>query len=220
MNRADEKTAFQQMMAELSDSDSDADEEKINTLSYSSMAAAPKVYDNPRRESWVISDNGAKNSSQNVEEEIETFGTTSNSQQDIQQIHSEEMQLMKKWLMRPCAAGDPPILCHVDRHRLGFGSLMPNTYKCYLEGQDGQSSRFLMSAKKKTATSKTSYYLISLDKDPRDDRGSDTVLGKVRGNSVGSQYLITDAGLSLEKAQAPSMLRKVSKLSKYVSISF
>jgi len=64
-----------------------------------------------------------------------------------------------------------------------------------------------MSARKKT-TSKTSYYLISMDQEPQDDRGSESVLGKVRGNAVGSQYLITDGGLAPDKAVAPSMLRK------------
>ena len=57
--------------------------------------------------------------------------------------------------------------------------------------------------------SQTSYYLISLDLDDQKDRGSDSVLGKVRGNSVGSQYLITDSGLAPDKTVAPSMLRKV-----------
>ncbi len=49
-------------------------------------------------------------------------------------------------------------------------------------GNDGAPGKFLMAAKKK-ASSKTSYYHISLDRDP-DDRGSDSVLGKVRGNTV------------------------------------
>lgn len=53
----------------------------------------------------------------------------------------------------------------------------------------------------------TSYYLVSLHPNA-DDRGSEQVLGKIRGNSVGSQYLITDHGLAPEKAIAPSMLRK------------
>ncbi len=66
-----------------------------------------------------------------------------------------------------------------------------------------------MMAAKKHAAKKTSYYLVSLDKNPTVDRGSDQVLGKVRGNAVGSRYLITDHGLPPEKTVAPSMLRKV-----------
>lgn len=66
-----------------------------------------------------------------------------------------------------------------------------------------------MSARKMTVKS-TSYYLVSLDHDPTDDRGDESVLGKIRGNAVGSQYLITDAGLPPDKTVTPSMLRKVS----------
>ena len=76
--------------------------------------------------------------------------------------------------------------CFVERERSTFG--MQTTYRCYLEGSGGADSksdgsassgaRFLMSAKKKVVN-KTSYYLISLDPDASDDRGSETILGKV-----------------------------------------
>jgi hypothetical protein len=82
--------------------------------------------------------------------------------------------------MRPCLPGADPILCYVERDKGGFGTVHP-TYRCFQEGGES-SGRFLMAAKKK-ATSKTSYYLISLDRDP-EDRGSETVLGKIRGNAV------------------------------------
>ena len=142
------------------------------------------------------------------EEEIDNFGVgMGNVQQQASRVQTDQLQVKKRWLFRPCVPGDPPILCYVERHRVGFGALTPNTYKCFLEGSDGQGPRFLMSAKKKT-TSQTSYYLISLDQDPQDDRGSEMVLGKVRANLVGSQYLITDAGLAPDKAATPSMLRK------------
>ena len=45
---------------------------------------------------------------------------------------------------------------------------------------------------------------------PNDDKGSESVLGKVRSNNVGSRYLITDNGLAPDKTVAPSMIRKVS----------
>mmetsp|Transcript_11899 Transcript_11899/g.19645 ORF Transcript_11899/g.19645 Transcript_11899/m.19645 type:complete len:561 (+) Transcript_11899:86-1768(+) len=72
---------------------------------------------------------------------------------------------------------------------------------------DHNGGRFLMSACKRVAN-KTSYYLISIDPDAADDRGSETVLGKIRGNAIGSRYIITDHGLAPGKAVAPSMLRK------------
>jgi hypothetical protein len=79
----------------------------------------------------------------------------------------------------------------------------------YLEvGSDTRRAKFLMSAKK-ILSKRTSYYLISTDMEPSDDRGGDEVLGKVRANAVGSRYLLTDHGLAPDKSQAPSMHRKV-----------
>jgi hypothetical protein len=127
-------------------------------------------------------------------------------------------------LLRPCLPGGDSIQCFVERDKGGMGTMNP-TYRCYQEG--GENGKFLMAARKK-AGSKTSYYLISLEKDA-EDRGSDAVLGKIRGNAVspcqhvsadaevakyaccyqiGSKYIIVDHGLAPEKTAAPSMLRK------------
>ena len=234
MNRADEKKAFEQMMAEISDSDSDGDDEgkgrdngskRWTTSAVTYSAASPKsqnvgVVSSSSKISTPHTTWGGTTATSTSyssfgepkltsrEEEIENFGIGSgNVQQQATRVQTDQLQVVKRWLFRPCVPGDPPILCYVERHRVGFGAITPNTYKCFLEGSEGQGPRFLMSAKKKT-TSKTSYYLLSLDQEPQDDRGSESVLGKVRGNSVGSQYLITDAGLAPDKAVAPSMLRK------------
>lgn len=75
--------------------------------------------------------------------------------------------------------------CYVERERSTFG--MATTYRCYLEGpgagnggsEGNTAARFLMSAKKRVVN-KTSYYLISLDADALEDRGSESILGKVR----------------------------------------
>ena len=231
MNRADEKKAFEQMMAEISDSDSDGDEGKGRDNGSKRWTSSAVTYSaaSPKSNNVGVVSSSSKITSPQTnwggtaatpyssfgepkvtsrEEEIENFGVGSgNVQQQATRIQSDQLQVVKRWLFRPCVPGDPPILCYVERHRVGFGAITPNTYKCFLEGSEGQGPRFLMSAKKKT-TSKTSYYLLSLDQEPQDDRGSESVLGKVRGNSVGSQYLITDAGLAPDKAVAPSMLRK------------
>eukprot|EP00595_Chromulina_sp_UTEXLB2642_P000070 CAMPEP_0196762128 /NCGR_PEP_ID=MMETSP1095-20130614/1495_1 /TAXON_ID=96789 ORGANISM="Chromulina nebulosa, Strain UTEXLB2642" /NCGR_SAMPLE_ID=MMETSP1095 /ASSEMBLY_ACC=CAM_ASM_000446 /LENGTH=264 /DNA_ID=CAMNT_0042112507 /DNA_START=514 /DNA_END=1308 /DNA_ORIENTATION=+ len=60
----------------------------------------------------------------------------------------------------------------------------------------------------------TSYYLVSMEYEPS-DRGSEAVLGKIRGNAVGSEYVVYDHGLSPEKTVAPSLLRKELALIKY-----
>lgn len=38
------------------------------------------------------------------------------------------------------------------------------------------------------------------------------MIGKVRSNNVGSQYLVVDSGLAPDKTAAKSMLRKVSDM--------
>jgi Tub family len=212
MNKADEKRAFEQMMVEISDSDSDGEQESAvgNRPSVASAKRPVKSdsVDTNQFASRAAPDRGVKMSSH--DEEIENFGWRSSDRLEPTFIspQMEQITTMKRWLLRPCAPKDPPVLCYVERHRVGFGRINP-TYKCFLEGSDDQGPRFLMAAKKKSG-SQTSYYLISLDLDDQSDRGSESVLGKVRGNSVGSQYLITDSGLAPDKAVAPSMLRKVN----------
>ena len=65
----------------------------------------------------------------------------------------------------------------------------------------------MMSAKKLSGKG-SSYYLISLDMNPEDDRGSEAVLGRLRGNAVGSEYMITDAGVTAGKTRLSSIIRK------------
>lgn len=210
MNRADER-AFAQMMVEISDSDSDSGEHVNNSNSKHSAVAQKKASGTDSRGGQESVTSATVYRSQKMsahEEEIENFGwAPSRSERSVMSPQAEQMNTMKRWLLRPCTPGDPPVQCYVERHRSGFGRINP-TYRCFLEASDGQGPRFLMVARKKNG-SQTSYYLISLDIDDQNDRGSDSVLGKVRGNSVGSQYLITDSGLAPDKTVAPSMLRKV-----------
>lgn len=218
-------------MAEISD-DSDSDENVPRQLkaSIAKLKSAKSSKSNPKvEESGSMStitgvappkqtphgpsgtQRGSKMSRE--EESIEQFGaqTSSHSQEQLQ---TDQNLAAKRWLLRPCHPSDPPTLCFVEREKAGFGRLHP-VYRCYLEVPDGQA-RFLMAAKKR-AGSKTSNYLVSLDMEP-DDRGSDSVLGKIRGNAVGSQYLFTDHGLAPDKTMAPSMLRKVILSKKYTVI--
>jgi len=124
------------------------------------------------------------------------------------------------------------LYCFVERDKGGFNMLSP-VYKLFIEANtSGGPARFAMSAKKKVSN-RTSYYLVSLviisfmkylsyrvvlllmslnarkDAVPStDDRGSATILGKIRANHVGSHYLFTDHGLAPDKATTPSTLRK------------
>jgi hypothetical protein len=79
----------------------------------------------------------------------------------------------------------------------------------YIEGGTGNArdDRFVMAARK-LVTKTTSYYLISTEMDPS-DRGSMYLLGRLRANAVGSQYLITDHGLAPDKTASDNLIRKV-----------
>jgi len=229
MHRADEKKAFEDMLAEIAD-DSDEEESSYTMKSHAKPPARFTAADS--KGSDYLSSAGAKSVNTHSggyqksqpfqmskqEQEIENFG--SNVNQSASQIQSEQINLTKRWLSRSCSMSDRNTMkCYVERERSSFG--MATIYRCYLEpantnsgdgatssapaGSDG--ARFLMAAKKRVVN-KTSYYLLSLDPNDFDDRGSESVLGKVRGNAIGSRYLITDHGLAPEKAVAPSMLRK------------
>jgi hypothetical protein len=270
MYGADEKKAFEDMLAEIGD-DSDDDnfgysakggakptsravaESKASQVSAAYTAGAKSSSSSTNASSSTYQRQSSQMSKQ--EEEIERFG--SEMAQSAAQVQSEQISATKRWLTRSCSSGDKNTMkCFVERERSTFG--MQTTYRCYLEGPNSggggsansagsvggaegaaaTGARFLMSAKKRVVN-KTSYYLISLDFDAADDRGSESVLGKVRslqhrihllidipylnfsanalflpvvqvrGNAIGSRYLLTDHGLAPEKAVAPSMLRKV-----------
>jgi len=117
---------------------------------------------------------------------------TSSYQEIAGAVSSEQMEMSRRWLMRPCFRGDPPLYCYIERDKSGFNMMSP-VYKMFIEvGTDGSvPARFAMSAKKKVSN-RTSYYLVSLDQTPStDDRGAESILGKIRGNQVGSQYTFT-----------------------------
>lgn len=164
------------------------------------------------------------------EQEIENFGNVPKnavsgtaSGPEPFTLSGEQVTISKRWLLRPVSRSDKlSMKCYIERERQGFA--LPTIYRCYLETPTDLTTathsadrergpqipaRFMMSAKKRASKKNNSYYLISLDLNPSDDKGSESVLGKVRSNNVGSRYLITDNGLAPDKTAAPSMLRKV-----------
>jgi hypothetical protein len=222
---ADEKRAFEAMMAEVEDSDSDNESSRKpakKSSSSSSRFEAPKSansirdFDNGPRLAQPKENHRLSSSDPSLskfDQDIMNFGEEKKKGgRDIGRGSvSSSSAMSKNWLMRPCAPNEPPMLCFVEREKPTFGALSGGTiYRIYLEvGNDVRRAKFLMSAKK-ILSKRTSYYLVSTEMEPNDDRGGDEVLGKVRANAVGSRYLLTDHGLAPDKTQAPSMLRKVS----------
>eukprot|EP00601_Ochromonadales_sp_CCMP2298_P015229 CAMPEP_0173232172 /NCGR_PEP_ID=MMETSP1142-20121109/8815_1 /TAXON_ID=483371 /ORGANISM="non described non described, Strain CCMP2298" /LENGTH=391 /DNA_ID=CAMNT_0014161657 /DNA_START=129 /DNA_END=1301 /DNA_ORIENTATION=- len=206
MYNADEKKAFEDMLAEIADSDEDEPPPRGAKGPGPTRHAdsKPSASSAPRQDASAKPYAQSSHKMSKEDEAIENFGSDNHSTGASDQIHTT-----KRWLTRSCSANDRNSMrCFVERERSSFG--MSTIYRCYLESDkrgDEEGGSFLMSACKRVAN-KTSYYLISLDPDAQDDRGSEMLLGKVRGNAIGSRYLITDHGLAPTKAVAPSMLRK------------
>lgn len=111
---------------------------------------------------------------------------------------------LKDYITRPRSDKDNFTQCYIDRDRSLFGA---QSFRCYLEGSEKQTSQRMMTAKK-DSTTKTCYYLISMD-ESGGDRASPNMLGKLRGlDLISSQYLITDNGISFDKSHTPSTYRK------------
>jgi hypothetical protein len=226
---ADEKRAFEAMMAEVGDSDSDEDLRKP-----AKKASSNRGFDAPKSTNSTRNmDQQGTNQDQRPAPPKENTraappaAALSKTDQDIMNFGMESKKggggggekgrgsttapISKNWYMRPCPPSEPTMLCYVERERPTFGALSGGTiYRMYLEvGNDPRRAKFLMSAKK-ILSKRTSYYLITTEMEPNDDRGGDEVLGKVRANAVGSRYLLTDHGLAPDKSQAPSMHRKAS----------
>jgi hypothetical protein len=229
---ADEKRAFEAMMAEVEDSDSDHESSRKAAKKSSPPSSLSSRFEAPKSANSIRNvENGNQGSRLTAAQPKENLRISSSNSsvskfdQDIMNFGEEQKKggregrgsassnsaMSKNWLMRPCAPNEPPMLCFVEREKPTFGALSGGTiYRMYMEvGNDVRRAKFLMSAKK-ILSKRTSYYLVSTEMEPNDDRGGDEVLGKVRANAVGSRYLLTDHGLAPDKTQAPSMLRKVS----------
>ena len=204
----DEKEAFHKMLEEVKDSDSDDEMSAKSILRRPASKKTSKPSSMPI--SSMVSSPYPSVAAPKEESEIQNFGRNVGLAPSLTTASPPASNITKRWLMRPCTAGDPPIQCYVEREKSGIGNMF-TTYKLFMEGYEsdveGKSARFLMASKKKTS-SRTSYYLISMEEDCA-DRGSEQVLGKVRGNALGTQYTIYDHGMSIDKAGTPSSLRKV-----------
>lgn len=193
---ADEKRAFDRMMAEVGD---DSDDSGNETSEPVKMTAPSKkdITTNAAASKPDSKDHTKKLTKEELE--IENFGYTDRPVD----AHRQTVASMK-WLLKPCTAGGSPVLCYLEREKAGYIGFK-TTYRLYMESSES-SPKFLMAANKKTS-SRTSYFLVSTEMDPS-DRGSEFVLGKVRGNAVGSQYIVYDHGLNPEKSVNVASHRK------------
>lgn len=187
MYKEDENAAFQAMLDEVEDSDEDEAPSPSRIVprrvSTHSAPTDTKVAETKavERERSRVDHKAAKQA-----HDIESFGFQ--EQRSAAEAQSEQLAITKRWLLKPCSPNErTPMRCFVERERSTLG--LHTTYRLFAEAPDGgvgatQQPRFLMAARKKVSK-QTSYYLVSLEQDPSDDRGSEYLVGKVRGNAIG-----------------------------------
>ncbi|TMW64433.1 hypothetical protein Poli38472_013055 [Pythium oligandrum] len=113
-----------------------------------------------------------------------------------------ECESIRALLTRAPRHGSPPIRCYVERDRHGLHMLHP-VYRLFLE----DTKQFLLCAQKRS-TSKTSNYLLTMEKNPT-DRRSPLIVGKLRANWSGSEYIVYNDGISPDRTALESNVREI-----------
>lgn len=103
---------------------------------------------------------------------------------------------LRAFLTSPAPKGGGFIQCYIERDRSGLSNRMYPVYSLYLlEGH-----RFLLAGRKRS-NNKTSNYMMCMDK--RDlNRDSEAYMGKLRGNFVGTSFVVYDDGIAPDKVPA------------------
>ena len=109
----------------------------------------------------------------------------------IVNVNLDDPEATRSFLMKPCPKEEDTIECCIRRNKGIKNALFPE-YRMYLKSNNSKTETFLMTSKKR-AGSKTSNYLISMSRNDH-DKNSDSVLGKLRSNFLGTEYSIFDSG--------------------------
>jgi len=101
----------------------------------------------------------------------------------------DDPKVMRAFLMKPCPSQEGVELS-VRRNK--------GIYLIYLKSNNSSKTEtFLMTSKKRTFASKTSSYLISMGRNDH-NKNSENILGKLRSNFLGTEYVIYDGGKNPE----------------------
>mmetsp|Transcript_7893 Transcript_7893/g.17770 ORF Transcript_7893/g.17770 Transcript_7893/m.17770 type:complete len:692 (+) Transcript_7893:1036-3111(+) len=109
----------------------------------------------------------------------------------VENVNLDDPKVMRSFLMNPCPKGEGMIQCCVRRNKSIKNALFPE-YRIYLKSNNSKTETFLMTSKKRVGN-KTSNYLISMSRNDH-DKNSDGILGKLRSNFLGTEYMIYDQG--------------------------
>ncbi|KAL3804923.1 hypothetical protein HJC23_006695 [Cyclotella cryptica] len=134
-----------------------------------------------------ISENEAHSSNSREESELNAISFL-NAMKSLQALNADDPIMMRAFLMMPCPKGLGWVKCVIKRNKGIKNALFPE-YRVYLK----DINMFLMTSKKRTGNT-TSNYLISMGRNDFDNRQSPNVLGKLRSNFLGTEYIIYDGG--------------------------
>ena len=108
----------------------------------------------------------------------------------VQDPSSYDINDVHKFLTTPVPK-NKVIETYIVRNKSGISNRLYPSYCVYLK----DTKHFLMFAKKRQKN-RTSNYIITTDKNNSDDKNAKSYLGKVRGNFVGTEFVIYDNGRS------------------------
>jgi tubby and related proteins len=136
--------------------------------------------------------------------------TSTDAGVEILGMKALDMSNLREFLHRPLPLAAGIVPCYIERGKGGLFKGAP-TYSLYTKEGD----RFLLAARKRSGQ-RTSNYVISSDK--RDlSREGPGFLGKLRGNFLGTEYVVYDDGASPEDKKSASALRRELALITYQS---
>ncbi|OMJ77625.1 hypothetical protein SteCoe_22751 [Stentor coeruleus] len=119
---------------------------------------------------------------------------------NVREIIANEMRDMKKFLTSPIVKGIT-LQCSIRRDKSGFNRLFP---KYYMQTSEGLN--FLLAGKKR-AGNRTSNYMVTMNQKDFNTK-SQSFIGKVRSNFLGTEFLIYDSGLNPKRKGAnPTNIR-------------
>ncbi|OMJ85224.1 hypothetical protein SteCoe_13540 [Stentor coeruleus] len=113
---------------------------------------------------------------------------------NVREIIANEMKDMKKFLLSPLAKGIT-LQCSIRRDKSGFNRLFP---KYYMQISEGLT--FLLAGKKR-AGNRTSNYMMTMNQKDFNTK-SQSFLGKVRSNFLGTEFMVYDSGLNPKRKGA------------------
>jgi len=143
------------------------------------------------RNRQLPSSNGSKMSSgesSSKEESEQNIIHFIDAMESILDLNVDNPSMLRTFLTRPCPKGVGMMKCYIKRKKGIKNKLFPE-YRVYLK----ESNTFLMTSKKRMGNA-TSNYLISMGRNDFDNRQSPNVLGKLRSNFLGTEYIIFDGG--------------------------